>query len=653
MTDISAPSSPASPSAPAAKQAPPRTRPEWMRPATLAVVIPSALVLVTLVVCALFAPWIAPYDPLTQDLIGSLQGPSAAHWLGTDDLGRDVLSRMIYGSRIAVIAAAEATALAVLIGVPIGLFIGYHGGWWDWITMRVVEAIVSIPGIMVAIVIIAILGTGLHRAMFALGILYSTAFLRLARSVVLAEREEVYVKSARVMGASPRRILMRHIFLNIAPPLIVQVTLTIGAVLLAEAGLSFIGIGVQPPQASWGTMLNTASAYMELNAFLAVPPGLAIVATVLAVNLLGDVLRDSIGRGIRVPASGRPKDQPRRAAQVKTAEGRAWTAQEDDALLVTGLEVMVSPKGGAEVPVVTDMSLRIKKGETLGLVGESGSGKTVTGLALMGLIGAGGRISQGAVHLDGTDLLTLSPAGLEAARGNDVAMVFQDPTTSLNPSYTVGSQIAEVLRVKQGLPRRAAWDRTIELIDRVGIPRAAERARAYPHELSGGMAQRIAIARALSCAPKLLIADEPTTALDVTVQQEILDLFRDLQDDLGMAMLFVTHDLAVAADICDRISVMYCGEIVETAPVDRLFARPKHPYTAGLLSAMPHGVSGKPPLPVIRGSVPTPGHWPEGCRFAARCAYAADSCARPIPLTGDGPLVRCARAAELNLEAAQ
>ena len=619
-----------------------------MKPSTLAVVLPSVAVLALLLICALFAEVLAPYDPLEQSLMDMLQGPSAKHWLGTDDLGRDVLSRMIYGSRIAVIAAVEATGLAVLIGVPIGLFIGYRGGWWDWITMRAVEAIVSIPGIMVAIVVIAILGTGLHRAMFALGILYSTAFLRLARSVVLTEREEVYVKSARVVGAKPSRILIRHIFLNIAPPLIVQVTLTVGAVLLAEAGLSFIGIGVQPPQASWGTMLNTAVSYMELNPFLAVPPGLAIVATVLAVNLLGDVLRDSIGRGIRMPAT-----PGRTLSKVRSAERAPLEARPDDALLVDGLEVLVSPKGGEEVQVVTDMSIRIGKGETLGLVGESGSGKTVTGLALMGLIGAGGRIAKGRVLLDGTDLLSLSPAGVEKARGNDIAMVFQDPTTSLNPAYTVGSQIAEVLRVKQGLSRRAAWDRTVALIDRVGIPRAAERAEAFPHELSGGMAQRIAIARALSCDPKLLIADEPTTALDVTVQQEILDLFRDLQEEFGMAMLFVTHDLAVAADVCDRIAVMYCGEIVETAPVDQLFAAPAHPYTLGLLSAMPHGASGTPPLPVIPGAVPTPGHWPEGCRFAPRCAYADAACAAPVPLTGGRRLVRCVHADALSLEAAQ
>lgn len=625
---------------------PPKPRPNWMKASSLAVIIPSVAVLAALVTCALFAEWIAPYDPLSQNLINALQNPSAAHWLGTDDLGRDVLSRLIYGSRIAAIAAGEATGLAVLIGVPIGLFIGYRGGWWDWITMRVVEAIVSIPGIMVAIVIIAILGTGLHRAMFALGLLYSTAFLRLARSIVLTEREEVYVKSARVVGASSTRILIRHIFLNIAPPLIVQVTLTVGAVLLAEAGLSFIGIGVQPPQASWGTMLNTAATYMELNAFLAVPPGLAIVATVLAVNLLGDVLRDSIGRGVRMP----PSTPSKSVTQVRDTSVTQITAHPDDALVVEGLEVLISPKGLAEVPVVTDMSFRIAKGETLGLVGESGSGKTVTGLALMGLIGAGGRITKGHVSLGGTNLLDLSPKALEQARGNDVAMVFQDPTTSLNPAFTVGNQIAEALRVKQDLSKRAAWDRTVELIDRVGIPHAAERARSYPHELSGGMAQRIAIARALSCEPKLLIADEPTTALDVTVQQEILDLFRDLQDEFGMAMLFVTHDLAVAADVCDRIAVMYCGEIVETAPVDELFAAPQHPYTSGLLSAMPHGSSGSPPLPVIPGSVPMPGNWPTGCRFATRCTHGTAACAQPVPLFGDNRLTRCIRAGEISLE---
>jgi peptide/nickel transport system permease protein len=607
-------------------------------------------VLVLLAVLAVLADLIAPYDPLRQNLIKALQDPSATHWLGTDNLGRDVLSRLIYGCRIAFIAAAEATSIAVLLGVPLGLFIGYRGGWWDWIVMRIVEAIVSIPGIMVAIVIIAILGTGLHRAMIALGILFSTSFLRLARGVVLAEREEVYVRSARVMGASDSRILLRHIFPNIAPPLIVQITLTVGAVLLAEAGLSFIGLGVQPPQASWGTMLNTAAGFMDLNWFLAVPPGIAIIVTVLSVNLMGDVIRDSVGRGIAVESK---PEVPAARAEAPVASVAAVTAAprprlKDEVLRVEGLHVVV----GAGLPIITDLSFSIAKGETLGLVGESGSGKTMTGLAILGLMGAGLRTTGGSVVLNGRELRALTASQMEKVRGQEVAMVFQDPTTSLNPAFTVGNQIAEVLRTKKGLAKKDAWARAVELIDRVGIPRPKERARAYPHELSGGMAQRVAIARALSCNPSLLIADEPTTALDVTVQQEILDLFRDLQDEFGMAMLFVTHDLAVAADICDRISVMYAGEMVEMAQVDALFSDPRHPYTRGLLSAMPHASDRNPPLPTIRGNVPRPGSWPAGCRFSNRCDFRTAACEARIPLVGGDRLVRCVRAGELDLECA-
>lgn len=622
----------------------------WRPNASWIVVSIAALILALLVFLAVFADWIAPYDPLKQNLIEALQAPSAEHWLGTDDLGRDVLSRLIHGCRIAVIAAAEATSLAVLLGVPIGLFIGYRGGWWDWIVMRVVEAVVSIPGIMVAIVIIAILGAGLHRAMIALGILFSTSFLRLARGVVLAEREEVYVRSARVIGASDSRILLRHIFPNIAPPLIVQITLTVGAVLLAEAGLSFIGLGVQPPQASWGTMLNTAAAFMDLNWFLAIPPGIAIILTVLSVNLLGDVIRDSVGRGIAVEPKSAPANAAAERAAPAAADSAAPPRLEDEVLRVENLCVMVG--AGAGLPIITDLSFSIAKGETLGLVGESGSGKTMTGLAILGLMGTGLRTTRGSITLSGRELRSLAPAEMEKVRGNEVAMVFQDPTTSLNPAFTVGSQITEVLRAKQGLSRKAAWDRAVELIARVGIPRPQERARAYPHELSGGMAQRIAIARALSCNPSLLIADEPTTALDVTVQQEILDLFRDLQDEFGMAILFVTHDLAVAADICDRISVMYAGEMVEMAAVNDLFAAPRHPYTRGLLSAMPHASDRNPPLPTIRGSVPRPGSWPSGCRFSNRCDFSVPACQQRIPLIGDTRLVRCIRAGELELERA-
>ena len=311
------------PPSPDSASAPPRRR--RLAGGSSAIVAIAAGVLVLLGLLALLADVVTPYDPLKQNLIKALQWPSASHWLGTDDLGRDVFSRLIYGCRIAVIAAAEATTIAVVIGVPIGLFIGYRGGWWDWVVMRVVEAVVSIPGIMVAIVILALLGTGLHRAMIALGILFSTSFLRLARGVVLAEREEVYVRSARVVGASDSRILLRHIFPNIAPPLIVQLTLTVGAVLLAEAGLSFIGLGVQPPDASWGTMLSTAAAFMDLHWFLAIPPGIAIIVTVLSVNLIGDVIRVRRRRASKaLPCLPRRRDRSVRPSTIRCCASRAF-----------------------------------------------------------------------------------------------------------------------------------------------------------------------------------------------------------------------------------------------------------------------------------------------------------------------------------------
>jgi peptide/nickel transport system permease protein len=371
---------------------------------------------------------------------------------------------------------------------------------------------------------------------------------------------------------------------------------------------------------------------------------------VLSVNLIGDVLRDSIGRGIDV---GVRADAPVVRAAAPVAAAVAHTVRPrpaDEVLRVEGLEVVFGDPG---VPIISDLSFGISRGETLGLVGESGSGKTMTGLAVLGLMSGALRRTGGSIVLNGREIGGFNGKELEQVRGNEVAMVFQDPTTSLNPAFTVGSQIVEVLRAKNRMSKKEAWERAVGLIDRVGIPRPEERARAYPHELSGGMAQRIAIARALSCNPSLLIADEPTTALDVTVQQEILDLFRDLQAEFGMAMLFVTHDLAVAADICDRISVMYAGEMVEMAEVGQLFAGPLHPYTRGLLSAMPHASDRQPPLPTIRGNVPRPGSWPAGCRFSSRCDFAIAACDTRVPLLGERRLVRCIRAGELALEAAQ
>jgi oligopeptide/dipeptide ABC transporter ATP-binding protein len=309
------------------------------------------------------------------------------------------------------------------------------------------------------------------------------------------------------------------------------------------------------------------------------------------------------------------------------------------------------------VRVVDGVSFSLSPGETLGLVGESGSGKTVTSLSVMQLIPRPpGRIAGGRIRFDGRDLAGLPEAALEDLRGNDIAMVFQESMTSLNPAFTIGDQIGEAVRRHRGVSRKAARERAVEVLDLVQIPHPRERLGAYPHEFSGGMRQRAAIAMALACEPKLLIADEPTTALDVTIQAQILDLLRSLQDRFGMAILFVTHNLGVVADICDRVAVMYAGRIVEHAGVFDLFERPRHPYTEGLLQSMPQlGERGKR-LAAIPGTPPMPWEMPEGCRFHPRCPYAEPACTEEnvtLLELEDARQSRCRRVHELTLAGAE
>ena len=318
-------------------------------------------------------------------------------------------------------------------------------------------------------------------------------------------------------------------------------------------------------------------------------------------------------------------------------------------LAVDGLSVELATREGA-LSVVNDVGFTIAPGETVGLVGESGCGKTMTSLAVMGLLPPGARVT-GSVRLAGRELLGLAPEAMRELRGDELSMVFQEPLTSLNPTFTVGYQIADVVRTHRRVNARTARARAIELLDRVGIPGAAARARSYPHELSGGMRQRAVLAMALACEPRLLVADEPTTALDVTVQAQILELLRSLRAELGMSVLFVTHDLGVVAEICDRVVVMYAGEIVEHAAVQPLFDRPRHPYTEALLRAMPQAAARGSALAVIPGNVPSAGEVLPGCRFSPRCGYARDECRHaPIALRSiDGTTTRCIRAKEVQL----
>jgi peptide/nickel transport system ATP-binding protein len=331
--------------------------------------------------------------------------------------------------------------------------------------------------------------------------------------------------------------------------------------------------------------------------------------------------------------------------------------QVEPVLEISGLRTVFHLARG-DVTAVRDLDLTVAPGETLALVGESGSGKSVTGLSVMGLLPQGvGRIANGTVRLrrktgEFVELHTMSGEALRRVRGNDIGMVFQEPLTSLNPVYTVGEQIAEPIRIHLGKSRRAAWSDAVRLLEDVGIPDPRRRAGQYPHELSGGMRQRATIAMALACDPALLIADEPTTALDVTIQAQILDLLGRLQQERGMGMLFVTHNLGVVAEIADRVAVMYAGSIVETGSVARVFAHPRHPYTKGLMRSVPRLGEATAlreagtPLPTITGTVPSLVNLPPGCPFAPRCPYRIEACLSAFPSlaeTGDGQLSRCIR----------
>ena len=298
---------------------------------------------------------------------------------------------------------------------------------------------------------------------------------------------------------------------------------------------------------------------------------------------------------------------------------------------------------GSEIKAVDGVTFNVPKGKTLGIVGESGSGKSISALSILKLVEDPGRIVDGSISFKGEELTTAKEARMRKIRGNEISMIFQEPMTSLNPVYTIGQQLRESFKIHEGLGKKAGTKRSIEMLELVGIPSPEKRVDQYPYELSGGMRQRVMIAMALACKPELLIADEPTTALDVTIQAQILELIKELQEEIGMSVVMITHDLGVVAETCDYVAVMYCGKVVEFADVETLFENPRHPYTVGLLNSLPRHDQDQDELIPIKGNVPAPDEMPEGCRFAPRCPFASDICAKLPELEEqeDGNEVRC------------
>ena len=587
----------------------------------------GAMVWVTLLLLAWIWPGLlAPQDPYAGDvtLTRTFEGPSWDHWLGTDGQGRDFYSRVIHGARFAVTSILIAMVVAIGVGVPVGLFAGWRGGRVDRVVMWINDVLFSLPIVLLAMAVIIILEPSLPSAMLGVGIAMATRFARLTRAVTLAEKEELYVDAARITGLSPATILRRYITPNLLPSLIVQVAIISGAVILIGATLSFLGIGAKLDDPDWGVMLARARFdFRTEGLWQIIPAGGALVLTVLAFNLLGDAIRDAVGRDasnnaltVPKPAAIRPAVQPHAAGAV---------------LSIRDLDVKFPDPRGTSSRVLTDVSLEVFPGETLGVVGESGSGKSMTMLSALGLTPAPGYVSQGSVSFDGREVTYLPEREWQEIRGRDIGVIFQEPVAALNPALRIGRQLSQALQIHAGMSKGQARERAAELLAEVQVPDPERRLDQYPHEFSGGMAQRVGIAMALACEPKLLIADEPTTALDVTVQGEILDLLADIQERHHMAVILITHDLGVIADAADRVLVMYAGQVVETASVDVLFSRPRHPYTRALLDTMPQSHDGHGDLPVIPGIVPSAAAWPAGCRFAPRCEFAEDRCREAMP----------------------
>lgn len=601
-------------------------------------------------ILAVFAPLVAPHDPYTtygknlapgtHDVwVGATKEP-LSFLFGTDGSGRDIFSRMLYGARYSLVIGLAATAFALLCGAVIGSIAAVSRKWISEVIMRIMDIIMSFPGIALAAVFISVFGTTLPIIILAIGFLYIPQITRVVRANVIAEYGEDYVNAVVVSGARAPWILVKHVARNTVAPVMVFTTVLVADAIVFEASLSFIQAGIQEPTPTWGNLLSNAREGVIYNYWwAALFPGLAIMLTVLCLNVLSEGMTDAM-----VAAPKGPVDVPETSSeaereadkmlvdpvaahrlQAEALNNRLDALKEMETLRtdrhnpVSGeaplLEVkdlcIKFPRHG-DVDVVDHVSFSVRPGETMGLVGESGCGKSITSLAIMGLLDPRAEIS-GEILYEGKNLLDLKPAERNALRGHELAMIYQDALSSLNPSMLIKSQMKQ-------LTKRGGKRSMVELLELVGLD-PQRTLNSYPHELSGGQRQRVLIAMALTRDPKLVIADEPTTALDVTVQKQVVELLNKLRDELGFAMVFVSHDLALVAEVAHSITVMYAGQVVEQASTVELLTDPRHEYTRGLLGSVLSIEAAFGRLHQVPGAVPSPKDFPAGDRFAPRSSH--------------------------------
>jgi peptide/nickel transport system permease protein len=624
----------------------------------------SMAVLAIIVLACLFAPLITQYTPLEQ-AVGTA-GPSAEHWFGQDSLGRDLFSRLLYGGRWSLTIGLGSTFLALCAGALIGSVAATSRKGVDETIMRVLDVVMAFPGIALAAVLVAAFGGSIPVLIVTIAFLYTPMVARVVRANVLAQYGEDYVAAEKVIGARTSHIVVKHVVANCAAPVLVFCTVMVADAIVLEASLSFIGAGVRPPDPSWGSVIADGKNMVLLGGWWAtVFPGLLILLTVLSLNVLAEGLTDAMAD----PSLKKTKKTPSALEAAQTAAAEETSNElilEDEAAvtetpeliddfadssvvkdvlkpaaeptpLETHLKILAEtersrsdrlvyegdaapllevrnltirfPERYGDTAIVDNVSFTVRPNETMALVGESGCGKSLTSLAIMGLLPKTAVVT-GEILFDGVNVLELNNRERNKLRGHDMAMIYQDALSSLNPAMLIRAQFKQL--TKRGGTRTAE-----ELLELVGLDPVRTLA-SYPHELSGGQRQRVLIAMSLTRSPRLIVADEPTTALDVTVQAQVVELLNDLREKLGFAMVFVSHDLALVASLAHKITVMYAGQVVESAPTSDLLVDPRHEYTQGLLGAVLSIEDEAPRLHQIQGTVPSPGSFAPGDRFAER-----------------------------------
>ena len=598
----------------------------------------SLIVLLLVAMIAVLANIIAPHDP--YEIFTARMAPDSQFLFGTDDKGRDVLSRMMYGARYSLVIGLGATAFALVAGSIVGAIAAVSRKWVSEVIMRICDIIMSFPGIALAATFVLSFGASIPSLIFAIGFLYIPQLARIVRANIVSEYGQDYVRAVIVSGARAPWILMKHVVRNCLAPVMVFTIVLVADAIVFEASLSFISAGIPEPTPTWGNILADArNGVLSGRWWQALFPGLAIMITVLCLNILSEGITDAMAAAPKAPVAAddaalngeREADRlvadptlaykaqaaelERRLAtlrEVETKRTDRFPAHTDVPPILEVKDLCIKFPRHGDVNVVDHVSFVVRPRQTMGLVGESGCGKSITSLTIMGLLDPKAQIS-GQIMYNGQNLLDLNQKQMNALRGREIAMIYQDALSSLNPSMLIKAQMKQL--TKRGGTRSAE-----ELLELVGLD-PKRTLDSYPHELSGGQRQRVLIAMALTRDPKLVIADEPTTALDVTVQKQVIDLLNKLQHELGFAMVFVSHDLALVAEVANSITVMYAGQVVEQGPVKEILTNPIHEYTRGLLGSVLSIEAGGARLHQVPGSVPSPKDFPEGDRFRPRSSH--------------------------------